>query len=121
MWRPGNHQNAPKRDFCIILQIVQDFCGTLLNLRKLKETNEVDRFEVFGVQAAQMVILSKEFIWFREGSRNPENLVPITFFHSKTGFAAPGPQQIVAERYVYVGFLGRGRLCRFWEPQTRFQ
>ena len=29
----------------------------------------------------------------------------ITFFHSKTGFSAPGPQKMVPERYVYVGFL----------------
>ena len=29
MWRPGNHQNAPKRDFCIILQNFQEFCGKL--------------------------------------------------------------------------------------------
>ena len=31
--------------------------------------------------------------------------IQITFFHSRTGFSAPGPQKMVPERYVYVGFL----------------
>ena len=34
----------------------------------------------------------------------PEIFIEITFSHSKTGFAAPGPQKMAPERCVYVGF-----------------
>ena len=36
---------------------------------------------------------------------NHEIFNEITFFHSNTGFSAPGPQKMVPERNVYVGFL----------------
>ena len=50
----------------------------------------------------------------------PQIFIEITFSHSKTGFAAPGPQKMAPERYVYVGFSGRGRQCRFLVSQVRF-
>ena len=40
-----------------------------------------------------------------QNGENHEISIEITFFHSKTGFAAPGPQKMGPERYVYVGFL----------------
>ena len=40
-----------------------------------------------------------------QNGENHEISVEITFFHSRTGFSAPGPQKMVPERYVYVGFL----------------
>ena len=40
-----------------------------------------------------------------QNGENHKISIEITFFHSKTGFSAPGPQKMVPERYVYVGFL----------------
>ena len=40
-----------------------------------------------------------------QNGENHKIPIEITFFHSRTGFSAPGPQKMVPERYVYVGFL----------------
>ena len=40
-----------------------------------------------------------------QNRENHKISIEITFFHSRTGFSAPGPQKMVPERYVYVGFL----------------
>ena len=40
-----------------------------------------------------------------QNGENHKISIEITFFHSRTGFSAPGPQKMVPERYVYVGFL----------------
>ena len=40
-----------------------------------------------------------------QNGENHKSHIEITFFHSRTGFSAPGPQKMVPERYVYVGFL----------------
>ena len=39
-----------------------------------------------------------------QNRENQEFFIEITFFHSKTGFSAPGPQKMVPEHYVYKGF-----------------
>ena len=68
MWRPGNHQNPPKNDFGIILQISQEFCGKSCYFCKFKENNDFCRvFRFLGVQAAQTLILSKEYKGFVKG------------------------------------------------------
>ena len=40
-----------------------------------------------------------------QNGENHKISIGITFFHSRTGFPTPGPQKMVPERYVYVGFL----------------
>ena len=40
-----------------------------------------------------------------QNGENHKFPIEITFFHSRTVFSAPGPQKMVPERYVYVGFL----------------
>ena len=40
-----------------------------------------------------------------QNGENHKISIEITFFQSRTGFSAPGPQKMVPERYVYVGFL----------------
>ena len=68
MWRPGNHQNPPKSDFGIILQIFQEFCGKSRDFGKFEENNDFNRvFRFLGVQAAQTLILSKEYKGFVKG------------------------------------------------------
>ena len=46
--------------------------------------------------------------------------IEITFLHSKTGFAALGPQKIAPERYVYVGFPTEAANVGFWFPRCVF-
>ena len=50
----------------------------------------------------------------------PRIFIEITFLHSKTGFAAPGPQKMGPERYVYVGFLAGAANVGFWSPRCVF-
>ena len=50
----------------------------------------------------------------------PKIFIEITFLHSKTGFAAPGPQKMAPERYVYVGFLAGAANVGFWSPRCVF-
>ena len=52
-----------------------------------------------------------------QNGENHKNSIEITFFHSRTGFSAPGPQKIVPERYVYVGFLAGAANVGFWSPK----
>ena len=68
MWRPGNHQNPPKGDFGIILQIFQEFCGNLRDFSEFKGINGFcGSFRFLGFQAAQTLILSKEYKGFVKG------------------------------------------------------
>ena len=50
----------------------------------------------------------------------PKTFIEITFLHSKTRFAAPGPQKMAPERYVYVGFLAGAANVVFWSPRCVF-
>ena len=50
----------------------------------------------------------------------PKIFIEITFLHSKTGFAAPGPQKMGPERYVYVGFLAGAAKVDFWSATCVF-
>ena len=50
----------------------------------------------------------------------PKIFIEITFLHSKTGFAAPGPQKMAPERYVYVGFGAGAANVNFWFPKCVF-
>ena len=43
--------------------------------------------------------------------------IEITFFHSRTVLSAPGPQKMVPERYVYVGFLAGAANVGFGCPK----
>ena len=50
----------------------------------------------------------------------PQIFIEITILHSKTGFAAPGPQKNAPERYVYVGFWAGAANVNFWFPRCVF-
>ena len=73
MWRPGNHQNPPKRDFCIILQISRNSAGNGYILGNLREMMVSEFFEVFGGPSRPDLESEQGIQRFREGSRNPEN------------------------------------------------
>ena len=55
-----------------------------------------------------------------QNGENHKIPIQITFFHSRTGFSAPGPQKMVPERYVYVGFLAGAANVGFWSPRCVF-
>ena len=55
-----------------------------------------------------------------QNGENHKISIEITFFHSKTGFSAPGAQKMVPERYVYVGFLAGAANVGFWSPRCVF-
>ena len=73
MWRPGNLQNPPKSDFCIILHIFQQFCqnGEISVISK-KLMVFLD-FKVFGGPSRSDLDFEQGIQRFREGSRNPGN------------------------------------------------
>ena len=84
MWRPGNHQNPPKGDFGIILPIFQEFCGKWWNFSEFKENNVfVGILGFLGVQAAQTLILSKEYKGFVKG----RGIQKINGFHEISWFS----------------------------------
>ena len=55
-----------------------------------------------------------------QNRENHKIFIEITFSHSQTGFPAPGPQKMVPERYVYVGFLAGAANVGFWSPRCVF-
>ena len=55
-----------------------------------------------------------------QNGENHKKPIDFTFFHSRTGFSAPGPQKMVPERYVYVGFLAGAANVGFWSPRCVF-
>ena len=55
-----------------------------------------------------------------QNGENHKTSIEITFFHSRTGFSAPGPQKMVPERYVYVGFWAGAANVDFWSPRCVF-
>ena len=55
-----------------------------------------------------------------QNGENHKSHIEITFFHSRTGFSASGPQKVVPERYVYVGFLAGAANVGFWSPRCVF-
>ena len=68
MWRPGNHQNPPKTVLELFLQNFQEFCGKWWNFGEFNENNGILMiFRFLGVEAAQTLILSKEYKGFVKG------------------------------------------------------
>ena len=60
MWRPGNHQNPPESDFCIIFKIFQEFCGKWWNFGEFRENNS---FLVFsGFRGSKLI---RPWFWAR--------------------------------------------------------
>ena len=68
MWRPGNHQNPPKRDFASFCRFPRNSAGNCEILENLKQMMvSVVFLRFLGVQAAQTLNLSKEYKGFVKG------------------------------------------------------